>query len=340
MNKAVAIFVGLLLLIVLVLFTTSYTVSYHEIAIRTRFGQATDASVITEPGLHFKLPFFADRVTKYDTRLQLLETPLEQIQTADKQPVVVTAFLMWQVDTSSEKGALDFAKNYRSVDDASGYLLNQFRDRLGVLGQFRFDELIGDNNKLQEAEQKLLAEIQGSLLAGVEARTVGFSQIVLPPKTTTAVLGRMKATIAALATNERSRGTSDATRIISDATNKAEMLTTFAKQRADEIRAQGSEQAAKYLAQMQEHADFAMFLTWLRALEDMLKDNSTFFLETTHEPWHLLDPNAERNANSIPMPSDPMFGAGKKPKVNAGAVSDDDDDTVTDDELATSGAGN
>jgi len=351
MNKAFAIFVGLLLLVVLVLFTTSYTVTYHEIAIRTRFGQADSASVITDPGLHFKLPFFADRVAKYDTRLQLLETPLEQIQTADKQPLVVTAFLMWQIDTSQAAGPLAFSSNYRSVDDASNYLLNQFRDRLSVLGRYSFDDLIGPNNKLKDAEQALLAELKRSLPEGVLPRSVGFSQLVLPPNTTTAVLGRMKSTITVQANEERARGSAEYQSIIADANSKADTLTAFARQRADEIRAKGSEQAARYLAQMQEHADFAMFLTWLTALEDMLKDNSTFFLETTSEPFHLLDPNVQRNANGIPVPKNPMLGSRTTPpQANAspGAMSDaenpgvchDVNDADTSKEHAVQGAGN
>jgi len=327
MNKAFAIVVGLLLLVGLLLFTTSYTVSYYEIAIRTRFGQADSASVIREPGWHFKLPFFADRVNKYDTRLQLLETPLEQVQTADRQPVVITAFVLWQVDMEGD-GPLEFAANYRSVEDASGYLLNQVRDRLAVLGRYRFDELVGENNKLQDAEQALLSALTASLPKGITPRTVGFSQLVLPPKTTTAVLARMKATTNSLAANERTRGGSEYSRIIADANSKADILTSFARQRADEIRAQGSEQAAQYLAQMQEHADFAMFLTWLTALEDMLKENSTFFLPTSTEPFHLLDPNASRGENGIPMPERSMLGGApgmSRPATSPGAMSDSTD---------------
>ncbi len=332
MNKAVAIVVGLLLVVVLVLFTMSYTVSFHEIAVLTRFGQANTASVITEPGLHFKLPFFADRVTKYDTRLQLLETPLEQIQTADKQPLVVTAFVMWKIETDESGGPLKFAKNYRSVEDASNYLLNQFRDRLAVLGRYRFDELIGKNNKIEEAENLLLAELKRVMEpVGVMPQTVGISQLVLPPKTTTAVLGRMNSTATVQAEAERARGTSEYQRIIADANSKADMLTAFAKQRADEIRAQGSEQAARYLAQMQEHADFAMFLTWLSGLEDMLKENSTFILPTAVPPFHLLDPKSPRTAEGIPMPASPVFDEAHAPRNGERAAdkrdgADDGDD--------------
>ena len=71
MNKAFAISVGILLLVVLVLFSTTYTVRFSEVAVRTTFGKTSTASVQSEPGIHFRFPLFADRVTTYDTRVQL-----------------------------------------------------------------------------------------------------------------------------------------------------------------------------------------------------------------------------------------------------------------------------
>ena len=55
MNRTIGIVVGALIVLVLVLYNTTYTVNFHEIAIVTRFGKP--AGVITEPGLHMKAPF-------------------------------------------------------------------------------------------------------------------------------------------------------------------------------------------------------------------------------------------------------------------------------------------
>ena len=79
MNKPIAIVIGLLLLILLLLFSTTYTVRFNEVAIKATFGRTTAGSVVREPGLHFRWPIFIDKVTKLDTRLQLVETPLEAV---------------------------------------------------------------------------------------------------------------------------------------------------------------------------------------------------------------------------------------------------------------------
>ena len=71
MNTIFAVVVGVLLLAALLLFSTTYTVRFNEVAVRTTFGKTSTASVQSRPGVHFRYPLFADRVTKYDTRMQL-----------------------------------------------------------------------------------------------------------------------------------------------------------------------------------------------------------------------------------------------------------------------------
>ena len=93
MKKVVAIIVGLIILAVLLLFSMTYTVSYHEVGIRSRFGKIDESSIIKEPGLHFRLPFFADSVQTFDTRTQLLKSPMDNLQTRDGQQIVVEAFM-------------------------------------------------------------------------------------------------------------------------------------------------------------------------------------------------------------------------------------------------------
>ena len=90
MNKRTSAFaLGLAILLVLVLYSTTYTVNFHEFAIRTRFG--VPAGVERSAGLHFKYPFFIDTVTKLDRRMQIVESPLQTVQTSDGLQVVVRA---------------------------------------------------------------------------------------------------------------------------------------------------------------------------------------------------------------------------------------------------------
>ena len=82
MHRSIAIVIGILIVLILVGFNTTYSVNFHEVAIKTRFGKPVE--VVREPGLHFKAPFFIDRITKLDTRKQLIDSPLETVLTKDE----------------------------------------------------------------------------------------------------------------------------------------------------------------------------------------------------------------------------------------------------------------
>ncbi len=292
MSKLIAIIVGFLLLASLVLFTTTYTVSFHEVVIKTRFGQTNEDSVVsgeTDAGLHFKLPFFIDRTENFDTRLQLLESPLETIQTADGQQIVVRAFLMWRVDTEGD-GPLAFDRSYDSTKQAGRLLLDQFRDSLSVLSKYSFNELVGGREgRLAEAEAALLDQMMSVRGNGVLPMTAGVSQLLLPPKTTTAVLSRMYQTRQNLAEAERFKGQAEAQRMESESRTMADTILAFAELRAEEIRAEGNEKAREYLEKLREDEEFAIYLVHLDALAQMLDKTTTLVVPTNLAPFDLMN---------------------------------------------------
>ncbi|MHC4785233.1 MAG: SPFH domain-containing protein [Planctomycetota bacterium] len=301
MNKAFAVVVGLLLLVLLVLFSTTYTVRFHEVAVKTTFGKAE--TVQTDPGVHFRYPLFIDRVTNYDKRVQLVETPLVETPTADGQSVMVRAFLMWRVDPDN---VLGFARSY---PDKMSEADRRLRDRLqtalkGGLGRYSFDELIGADSRLPQAEAEILAQLGSLGEFGVEPVTVGVSQMTLPAKATTAVLRRMQATRQRLAEAERSKGNSEAVGIRSEASSIVGKLRAFTDQRAEDIRQLGEDRAAELLSQMSENEELAIFLAQLEALKAALSQGTTVFLTSDSSPWHLLDETTEVGSGHIPRPPD------------------------------------
>jgi regulator of protease activity HflC (stomatin/prohibitin superfamily) len=79
--------------ILLLVFSTTYTVSFHEVAIVKTFGHVNRESVKTTPGLKLKWPIVQDK-EQFDTRLQIVESPLEEVMLVDGQQVVAKAFLL------------------------------------------------------------------------------------------------------------------------------------------------------------------------------------------------------------------------------------------------------
>jgi regulator of protease activity HflC (stomatin/prohibitin superfamily) len=322
MSKAIAIVVGLLMLTLLLLFSMTYTVRFHEVAVKTRYGRTSDQSVVTKPGPHFRLPLFADRVTKFDTRVRLVETPLVETSTADAQSVVVRAFLMWKVDPS---GALDFYRSYESVEDADGKLKDQMHTVLkSSLGRYRFDDLVGPESRLPEAEDGILREFQTLASVGVAPLAVATSQVLLPTKTTTAVLERMEATRKQLAETERARGGAEAQGIQAQARTLADKYNAFTDQWAQDIRKEAALQSAELLKQMTADEDLAIFLMHADLLEQLAATESTFFFSESTSPGYLLDFNALRSASGIPRP--PGASVAERGSPTASARPDDEEE--------------
>ena len=307
MKKTLVVVIGVILLVMLVAFTSTYTVRYHELAIKTRFGKMRDDSVQAEAGLHFRLPLFAESVVKYDTRLQLLESPLRTVATADDQQVMVRAYLMWKVD---ENNARAFYENYDSITKANDRLKNHLTTALeqNIKG-YPFEALVGQNSNLPDAERAVLNDLASLSTLGVKPVSVGISQVVLPGKTIGAVLTRMQVSRTALAEVERQKGIAEAQGIESDARTVVDKLLAFANQRAEEIRAAADEEAAQYLADMNEDAQLAIFLIWLDTLEQSLRQNTTIFLTDELAPWHMLNSANLGGPTIIPKP-DKAYVAG------------------------------
>ncbi|MSR18963.1 MAG: hypothetical protein EXS00_07350 [Phycisphaerales bacterium] len=299
MSKKIPIAVGAIVMLVLVLFNTTYTVNFHELAVVTRFGKPT--SVERDAGLHFKAPFFIDHVERLDTRLQLVESPYETVFTRDGRELVVQVYLLWRMDVAGN-GPLQFFTSFGTLDAAGKTLETDLRASLRAVGGYTFDELLGTDSKLAEAEQAILTDLQAGKSPGIEPVGVGISQVVLPPKTTVAVLRRMAAVQETLANLEEAKGNSEADALKSQAASSASTIRAFAEQWATDIEAVGNEQATVYYQQMLAEADLAIFLAWLDTLKASLSGNTTFVTDMNKAPFHLIDLDSEQDANGIPQP--------------------------------------
>ena len=218
MIRKIPIIIASLIVLVLVLFNTTYTVNFHEIAVLTRFGKP--AGVQRDPGLHLKAPLFIDQVSKLDARLQFIESPLETVLTKDGQQVLVQAYLLWRVEESGD-APLQFFISYGNLEAAGKELETQLQGAVRSVGGYNFSDLIGQGSKIAEAEAAILNDIRSTKLAGIDPVSVGISQIVLPPKTTVAVLRRMAAVQETLANLEEAKGNSEAEAIKSLAASSA-----------------------------------------------------------------------------------------------------------------------
>ena len=304
MIRKIPIVIASIIVLVLVLFNTTYTVNFHEIAVLTRFGKP--AGIQRDPGLHLKAPLFIDQVAKLDARLQFIESPFETVLTKDGQQVLVQAYLLWRVEESGD-APLQFFVSYGTLEAAGKELGTQLQGAVRSLGGYNFSDLIGRGSKIAEAEKAILGDLRATKLSGIDPVSVGISQIVLPPKTTVAVLRRMAAVQETLANLEESKGNSEAEAIKSQAASSADTIRNFAAQWAAEIEALGNEESTRYYQMMKQEADLAIFLTWLDTLKSSLSGSTTFVTDLNRAPFHLLDLSATSGDTGIPKPKKPYI---------------------------------
>jgi membrane protease subunit HflC len=330
MGKTFRIVIALVLLLTILLFMCTFTVRYTETAVLTTFGQASEGSVKSEPGLYFKLPPPFQRVDKYDTRQRLVETRSETLATADNRQIIVQSFVVWRISDAlkfyqaySNAGARE-EDHLKAAEDA---LRAKLRSALSETSGYRLSELLSTDNagtagKLGELEGRVLTAIgtqggapgtatgagaSGALAAaGLSAVTVGIHSIELPESITETIYKSMEAERKRIAGAAASAGEAAAAQVRSSADDDASRIRAFAMRRADAIRAQGDLETAKYLGEQAKNTDLAVFLQNMRLLREAFSKRTTLVLPTSLPGLHLLDPSRARELGDgviPPMPS-------------------------------------
>lgn len=305
----------ILFVLAIVAFAFTYTVRFTEMAVVTTFGRAGEHAVKEEPGLKFKWPYPIQSVTKYDTRVRVLQTRSQTQQTADDSQIIVEAFATWRVSNP-----LWFFQRFsnaggRAVDHyaaAEDILQTTLRSALGETSKYRLDELFNPDasrSKLGELEGRILALLasdmgvvssmdeagagpRGLAEYGIEVTLVGINRIVLPEDTTSKVIERMGANRDRLAQELESQGTARATAIRAKAEADARKIRAFAQRRAAEIRSKGEDEAAEFLAQQASDPELAIFLQNVQMMREAMAKRFTLVLSASDFGMGLFSPTA------------------------------------------------
>ena len=281
--------------LVLGLYMTTYQVGFHEAAVLTTFGKAGADAVKNEDGqgagLYWKLPWPIQEVRLFDTRVQVFETQLEQLQTKDQQIVVLNDYVAWRIARP-----LEFQLALKNVPTAEEQLRNRLRNARATINQYTFDELTNRDPaklKLARAEQairKILQEEAGEKRYGVEIVAVGIKRVILPVDVTEKVFDQMRSTRRMLAQHAQSEGDVAANDIRQKAKFTRERVLAFVDSRVRAIRTEGDAAATQYYQVFKQNEELAIFLRQIEALKETLKQNTTFVLDTRAAPFDLLAP--------------------------------------------------
>jgi|TARA_B110000467_G_scaffold84108_1_gene75960 membrane protease subunit HflC len=251
----------------LILLTSSlYTVNETQVAIKLRLGEIV--AVEDSPGLKFKTPF-VNNVVSFDKRIQTLDSASESFLTVEKKNVIVDSFVKWRiVDTEkfyiSTGGAMSSA-NLRLAQNNQDALRTEFSKRtiIEVVSEEREAIMASVKSKL-----KKIAEDE----FGIEVVDVRIKRIELAQEVRNSVYSRMETERKSIANKFRSEGAEEAEKIQAFADKERTIILADAYRDSEKIRGNGDAiSASNYAEAYSQDVDFYSFY---RSLESYKKSFS------------------------------------------------------------------
>jgi modulator of FtsH protease HflC len=310
MKRLLLYFLPLLLLAWAV--TALYPVDYAEFAYVTRFGRPV--AVIdgeADAGLHFKLLWPIDSVSRIDRRVQAFDLPAVESLTRDPKrntidkTLTVDAFVTWRVPDAAAADL--FVRAVGTPDQVKKLLAPQISGRLAtVVGGMSLDELVSvpkadDPTERQRLADQRAAEFEEKLLAddfvkkvreqyGVEIVTLRLRRLTFPEAVRGSIYERIRAERTIKVAEYENEGRREAARISAEAEQKRREIEATA--RAEKQRIEGEADVKADQLRNEAHAkdpDFYAFLQRLKAMQAVLADSrDVLLLSLNHELFRLL----------------------------------------------------
>jgi modulator of FtsH protease HflC len=273
-------FIGIVILLVLItLVMSAYTVDQRQAAIKFRLGEVR--AIQKEPGLYFKLPMI-ENIRVYDTRIQTLDTKdPERIQTKEKNNVLVDSFVKYRI--------VDFQQFFVStggdLSRAELRLSQSVNDDLRAeFGQRSLAEVISGERDKFMANLRVKTDKDARSI-GVEVLDVRLKRVDLVPEISADVYRRMDSERKRVANELRSTGSGEAEKIRAEAERERGVLLAKAYRDAQKVKGEGDAEASKIYAQaFTKNPEFYAFYRSMEAYQKSFKNRSDVMV---------LDPSSE-----------------------------------------------
>ena len=272
MNR-IGFIVTSLLVVLALLSSMLFVVDQRQFGVVYALGQIKD--VITEPGLHFKLPPPLQTIVYMDKRLLTLESnDSSSVLTAEKQPVVIDWYVRWRVTDPQQ-----YVRNV-GLDEAVGAAKLGAAVRSSFNGQINRrtvrDLLSSQREQLMaDVKKDVTAVVMGSRPWGVEVVDVRLTRVDYTEAITESVYRRMEAERKRVANELRSTGAAEGERIRADADRQREVTIANAYRDAQKTKGEGDAQASSIYAEaFGRDPQFAQFYRSLDAYKQSFNKKS------------------------------------------------------------------
>ena len=249
-----------------------FQVAQTEQALVLRFGApVAGRGLITEPGLHFKIPLI-ETVVRIDNRILDLESPKQEVIAADNQRIDVDAFVRYRI-----VDALKFYQAAGSIRAANNFLASILNSSVRrVLGEATQTQIVRDDRAalMAKIKDQVNNETKNYGIAIVDAR---LRRADLPREISEKVFSRMMSERQREANEYRAQGNEQYQKITSKADRDAVVLRAEAQQAADTVRGEGDGERNRIFAEaFGKDPDFFAFYRSMQAYDQALKGDTRF----------------------------------------------------------------
>lgn len=301
-------------IVALVIASSAYVVDQAEQVIIVQFGEPV-GDVVTEPGLHWKVPFIQE-VRRFDKRLLAWDGDVSQIPTLGREFVVVDTTARWRI--------VDALQFLRSVRDEAGARtrLDDIIDSVSrdIISGTNLEEIVRsadwnvDLSDLSEEEaavvdtdlekpQKGRAQLEREMLAsasklmpglGIELVDVRIRRINYIDSVRTQVENRMIAERQSIAARFRSEGEGRSQEILGDMERQLRSIRSEAARKAEEIIGKADAEATRIYGQA--FGKDPEFYAFFRTLEsyDAIGENTTLMIDASSDFFRYLQSTRRR----------------------------------------------
>ncbi len=282
--------------LVIVGFSSVFTVHQATQALVLQLGEPR--RVVTEPGLHFKLPFIQN-VALFDRRILDFDAPKEEVIAADQKRLVVDAFARYRI--------VDPLRFFQSVGNEA-----VVRTRLASIVNGSVRRALGNVTlaRIVSGERAILmAEIRDMVNAeakdfGIEVVDVRIKRADLPEANSQAIFRRMQTEREREAKELRAEGEEEAQKIRARADRDKIVLLAEARKKAQILRGEGDGEAVRIFADaFGRDIDFFEFYRSMEAYRNAFRpDDTTLVISPKSEFFRFFGGSSGATGSAEPTP--------------------------------------
>ncbi len=315
MSKRNLIIGGIILVGVIILFSSAFVVNETEQVIITQFGKPI-GKPITTPGIHFKLPLIQE-ATFFEKRFLEWDGDANQVPTKDKRFIWVDTYARWRIAdpllffqrVRDERGAqarLDDILDGETRNAVAKHNLVELVRSTNRTPLVLSDTALADENledvfpTIKYGREKITREIlkaaqERTKELGVELLDIRFKRINYVEEVQRKIYERMITERKRIAEKYRSEGQGEASKILGQKERELKRIQSEAYKTAQEIRGKADAEATAIYASAydrnSETREFYRFLKTLETYKSTFGEKDWLILTTESEFYKLLQKN-------------------------------------------------